>query len=149
MKNVLLIVVCVCFHYWGQAQINLVQNPDFETFTHCPGVYLDGVTYATPWTGLDTAWRAPDWVHAPFGVPEYCNVCHDWGAGGAPHNGYFYHYPRTGNGMMQVQMMCTDGDNYNNARDYLQGHLRYILDGGRTYQVSFYVCGEHGSSFSC
>ena len=95
---------------------------------------------------LDSAWSPPDWAHDPYGVPEYCNACATSLYVKVPRNYYFYHYPRSGNGMMQVQMFA--GVTTPNARDYLQGHLSQTLVAGHKYNVRFYTSLTQGGNYA-
>ncbi len=153
MKNIMFFLFVLYLPLAGKAQINLVRNPSFEQNDSCPDQY-DEVKYAH-WTGLDTVWNPPDWAHAIPGVPDYCHTCAPYPSLGnvsAPANGYFYHYPRTGNGMVQVNMFCderlvTGGPQQ--FRDYLQSRLSKQLISGNNYLVTFYVSSEGVSFYSC
>ena len=151
MKKIIIFICASFLSLTGRAQVNLVLNPSFEEQTVCPDLY-DEAKYAY-WTGLDTVWSPPDWAHAVFGVPDYCHVCTSFLGVAVPgdHTGYFYHYPRTGNGMMQVNMfydetVVTGGPQQ--FRDYLQGRLSKTLINGNTYIVTFYVSSENASYYS-
>ncbi len=153
MKNIMFFLFVLYLPLAGKAQINLVVNPSFEYYTMCPDNF-EGAKYAFPWTSLDTLWAPPDWAHA-WGIPDYCNVCSVYPTypnSSVPLNGYFYHYPRTGAGMMQVNMFCeerliTGGPQQ--FRDYLQSRLSKQLISGKTYLVTFYVSSEGVSFYSC
>ena len=120
-----------------RAQINLVLNPSFEQYSICPD-QIDDVNYADYWMSLDSAWRAPDWIHdTSGGVPEFCHVCASNYQVSVPSNSRFYHYPRTGNGMMQLRMFCERPNDYFGAKDYLQGYLSRTLEIGHKYNVFF------------
>ena len=132
----------------SMAQLNLVLNPSFEQYTICPGEW-DEISYAYSWMSLDSSWRPPDWAHDPQGVPEYCSVCAGTNSHcGVPADGLFYRFPRTGNGMAQVQMFSDEayGDTF--SRDYLQGHLMSTLIAEQSYCVTFYITSEQGSTYS-
>jgi hypothetical protein len=125
-----------------KAQVNLVLNPSFEQYSICPG-YNDGIKYADHWMSLDSNWNPPDWTTDSPGVPEYCNLCSDSLCCRIPNGFGYYHYPRTGNGMAQVQMFYNDySTNVTYRRDYLQGHLLHTLVAGQAYCVTFYVVLE-------
>ena len=151
MKRILLSIFVLCTYCICNGQINLVPNPSFEEYNHCPDM-IDEAKYAY-WTGLDTVWSPPDWAHAIFGAPEYCNVCSSNLAVTIPgdHTGYFYHYPRTGKGMMQVNMFYDEGymsGGPQQMRDYLQKRLFNPLINGKKYKVTFYVSSESFSYYS-
>ncbi|MEI8278922.1 MAG: hypothetical protein WCG87_04105 [Bacteroidota bacterium] len=97
MKLLLSICLLLLLCLSSQAQVNLVRNPSFEQHSQCPNAY-DQIRFANYWSPIDT-----DNSH-PICSPEYCNICGAGVAGSVPNNGYFYQYPRTGDGMAQVQM---------------------------------------------
>jgi hypothetical protein len=145
MKKILTILLLFTCSF-SKAQVNMVRNGSFERHDTCPND-LDEVKYALGWMSLDSTWSPPDWAHSVWGVPEYCNVCAGASSScGAPASGLFYQYPRTGNGMIQVQMYH-DGHSEQD-RDYLQGHLGRTLTAGQSYCVTFYVVQEDGSSIN-
>jgi hypothetical protein len=146
MKNTIIIICASFLSMTGRAQINLVLNPDFEQYNTCPS-NPDEAKYCSHWMSLDSAWNPPDWAHDLPGVPEYCNVCAPLGDASVPAATAFYHYPRSGNGMMQVQMFSNDlSSSY--IRDYLQGHLSRTLIAGHKYNVKFYTVLEHGGGYA-
>ena len=132
------------------AQMNLVMNPSLEQYSVCP-IHDDEIRYAYGWESLDTTWMPPDFSHDLNGVPEYCNVCssgYSWCS--VPSALLYHHYPRTGNGMAEVQMFYNeyiDSPNWY-ERDYLQGHLSTTLTAGESYCVTFYVVYESGSKYT-
>ena len=140
MIRTVILIFFICAFAKANAQINLVRNPSFEQYSHCPD-NIDEAKYAIGWQSLDSSWSPPDWIHDPNGVPEYCNVCATYDEVSVPLNFRFYHYPRTGNGMMQVQTFWSTCDT-GPARDYLQGHLSQTLTIGHSYAVSFYTVLE-------
>jgi hypothetical protein len=80
-------------------------------------------------------------------VPEYLNLCGIAG-GAVPSNGYYYNYPRTGNGMAEVIMYSDQYGYLPYLRDYMQGHLSSSLVAGQSYCVAFYVALEQGSTYA-
>ncbi len=133
----------------GKAQINLVQNPSFEQSDSCPNNF-DEIQYAH-WTGLDTLWRPPDWGHA-WGVPDYCHACAPViSSVSIPQGTYYYHYPHSGNAMVEVEMFYDEtffGSPNQQCRDYLQSRLIKPLIAGKNYLVTFYVSSEGVSYYS-
>jgi hypothetical protein len=121
------------------AQVNLVRNPGFEQYTTCPDRW-DEIKFAN-WTGLDTLWNPPDTLGWPWGVPDFCHTCATSNTyTGVPANGYFFHFPRTGNGLTQLQTFYDEFDStFPQARDYLQGHLLKPLTADQSYCVTFYI----------
>ena len=147
MKNVVIIILSVlCLPFAGKAQINLVLNPNFESYSTCPD-NADEAKYCNHWMSLDSAWNPPDWSHDQPGVPEYCNVCATYGGTAVPHNNLFYNYPHSGNGMMQLTMFSTSTTS-TYVRDYLQGHLSQTLIAGHRYNVQFYTTLEQGGGYA-
>ncbi len=150
MKNIIIIICASFLSLTGRAQINLVNNPSFEQNDSCPDNY-DEVKYAH-WTGLDTLWNPPDWAHAVWGVPDYCHTCAPLiSSVSIPQGTYYYHYPRTGNAMVEVEMFYDEtyfGTTIEQYRDYLQSRLIKPLVAGKTYLVTFYVSSEAGSYYS-
>ena len=147
MKKIILIICVTFLPIAGRAQINLVQNPSFEQYSTCPD-FVDEAKYCSHWVSLDTVWSPPDWVHSIFGVPEYCNTCASSFHASVPINGRFGHHPKTGNGLMEIQMFCNQGDTFSNARDYLQQHLQHTLASGHLYSVVFYTTLAQGGNFA-
>ncbi len=133
-------------HFAGEAQINLVLNPSFEEYSNCPD-NLDETKYCNHWMSLDSNWNPPDWTHELGGIPDYCNICAPFSRVSTPYNVGFYHFPKSGRGMMQVVMFCSYLDNFT-EKDYLQGHLSQTLIAGHTYNVCFYATMEQSSIFA-
>ena len=131
---------------WGQ--FNLVYNPSMEQYSRCPTSW-DAIKYANGWMSLDSNWTL-DSTYGGYGLPDYCNICAGRSAfAGLPSNSYFYQFPHTSNGLAQVQVFYNELiSNYNQKRDYLQGHLLSNLIPGQTYCVSFYVFLEQSSLYA-
>ena len=139
-----MILICACPFIRVQAQINLVLNPSFEQYTQCPEMWQEGV-YATYWNGIDTNYIPNDtsYITCP---PDYINECSSTAYTIAPANEDFYHYPRTGNGMMEIEMYSAINDSstgtdssFGGLRIYLQGKLKSTLIAGQTYCVTYYA----------
>jgi len=132
---------CACLKI--QAQINYVLNPSFEQYSQCPWQW-DQIRLANYWSQIDTV------DTDPVCSPEYCNVCAGANAmTGIPLNGGFYHYPRTGNGMVSMQMYFDESyspEVY--QRDYTQGRFYKPLIAGKYYCVTFYVAFEQTSAYA-
>ena len=144
MKIIIVIIICAfSLTFQGRAQINFVKNPSFEQYSLCPN-YYDEAKYCNFWISIDTAWNPPDWAHCKNGVPEYCNICATDYKVSVPYNTRFYHYPRTGDGMMQMQMYFNSADTAY-SRDYLQQHFSQTLFAGHQYNVCFYAVLERAS----
>lgn len=141
-KYLLLFIVFTCAFLKGKAQVNYVLNPSFEQYSRCP-YEADQIQFANYWSPIDTVNHSPaDSFGSSNCTPEYCNVCSVPGWTSIPNAVAFKHYPRTGNGLAQVQMFYNDIDTgtiHPYCRDYLQGRLYKKLTGGKSYCVSFYV----------
>jgi hypothetical protein len=147
MKNVIIMIISVFYlPLAGKAQINLVLNPDFESYNTCPDDW-DEIKYCNHWMSLDSSWAPPDWAHDPPGVPEYVSICGAPPYASVPTNIFFNHYPRSGNGMVQVQMFSDDTTSPV-FRDYLQGHLAQTLIAGHKYNVRFYTTLEQAGGYA-
>ncbi len=139
---VFIIITCACSNL--QAQVNLVRNGSFEQYTDCP-TGLDQVAYAKHWRALDS----PSVMTNPLDcLPDYVNACSIWGACGVPVGNFYYQYPHTGSGMMEISLY----DDYEVASfaffDYLQIRLATPLDLGQSYCVTFYLNMTNRSSYA-
>jgi len=144
MKGVILLVFFNCACVCSQAQVNYVLNPSFEHYRSCP-TSVDQIRNATYWSQIDT------FIIDPLCSPEFCNVCASLSSGvSVPFTpNYYYHYPRTGNGMVQMAMYVDDrGPSGVYQRDYTQGRLYRTLTAGKTYCVTFYVTLEQVSQYA-
>ncbi len=157
MKQLIFLVTlltCACLKI--QAQVNYVLNPSFEQHSKCPYI-LDQIKYATDWSPIDSIGSPDSVFYLPPCVPDYCNTCdtapfvpgNDF-AVNIPRNDYFYQYPRTGNGMVQVRMLvdATMPGADIDFRDYLQGRLYKPLTAGKDYCVTFYVNLAEASGYA-
>jgi len=144
MKTVLIMLSIICAFVDTKAQINLVKNGGFEQYSQCP-TDLDQVSYANYWNGIDTNWNYSDSIiYDPPCLPDYINGCSTNINTREPNNARFYHYPRTGNGMMQMVLYCdvpVFGDSAI-ENNYLQGQLYSNLIAGQSYCVTFYTLRE-------
>ena len=128
----IVLILCACLlSITVHAQVNYVRNGSFEQYSACPFGY-DQIRFAKYWQPIDTV----DIIgYGPVCSPEYCNACAGTnGYCGVPHTFNFNHYPRTGDGMMEIQAYY---DNvYPTApyqRDYAQGKLYDQLLAGKHY----------------
>ncbi len=150
---ILSVFICAFLPFAGSAQINTVRNPGFEQYVQCP-FFASLVNFANNWSAIvDTSFTLDtNFVyHGNHGnimqydgncIPYYCNACDNDSLDPShtvtvPKGEFYYHYPRTGNGMMYINMY----ENLGGLEDryYLQGHLYNHLIAGQTYCVSFYV----------
>ena len=151
INRILLVVLFTCACITSQAQVNLVKNPSLEDHWRCP-VLSDEIAFANFWSCIDTMYTFPavgDTFGDPGCTPEYINSCSTNIGTSEPENSFFYHYPRTGNGMAQVMMYYDESiaSDSLNDRDYLMGRLYNTLAAGQSYCVTFYVVSEAGSAF--
>ncbi|PQJ10454.1 T9SS C-terminal target domain-containing protein [Flavipsychrobacter stenotrophus] len=153
MRKLILIIAMICA--WGdaQAQINLVHNPSFETHWRCPQ-YHDLVKYANYWSAIeDTVRSSIDTLGTPPYLtdckPEYCNTCSSYPVTKVPDGQAYTHYPKSGNGMMQMQNYYNELDTTSFfKRDYLQGKLINRLAAGQQYCVTFYAVLTGASAYA-
>ena len=150
MRTLALTIFIICACTSVHAQINLIYNGSFEQHDSCPDNF-DQIRTAKHWDAIDTnyVWGDSAFYSLTEQYPEYINIC-GTGAGSAPRNGYFYQYPRTGNGMVQSAMFNdyfyahTGYDFFN----YTQGRLSTHLLAGKSYCVTFYLVKEEASQYS-
>jgi len=163
MKGILFISGLIFSFVISYGQVNLVQNPSFEQYHTCPYNY-SLVSDAYSWSAIVDTDYSLDTNFVYHGIngtiesyhalcmPYYCNMCDSinnispgcWSS--LPENAYFYHYPRTGNGLIFMAMYGNLGEQLGM---YLQGRLTTPLVAGRVYCVSFYVVNTHWSGIGC
>ena len=117
------------------SQINLVRNGGFEQYSSCPNNY-DQIRRANFWQPIDTL------SSDPICSPEYCNACSDPVTSGVnvPWGSFYYHYARSGNGMMELLVYYDSSDiGQLSPLNYAQGKLHTRLTNGVNYCVTFYV----------
>jgi Secretion system C-terminal sorting domain len=141
MMKPIYILLLLCAYLPAKAQVNLVKNPSLEQYSQCPD-YWNQIRYANFWSQIDTN------IANPICSPDYCNICATTAFSRVPNNGYFYQYPRTGNGMVQLVMFYDENTNHPYKRDYLQGRLYQPLIAGKSYCVTFYVVYEELSDYA-
>ncbi len=135
IRNIITLIVFTCACHHLQAQVNLVRNGSFEQYTDCP-TGLDQVTYATHWRALDS----PSVLTNPLDcLPDYVNACSIWGACSVPSGNFYFQYPRTGAGMMEISPYYNCSIPSFAFFDYLQTRLNNSLTPGQSYCVTFYV----------
>lgn len=153
MRKVVLSIFLICGCVSAHSQINLLHNPSFETHWRCPQ-YHDLVKYANYWSDIeDTTTNSIDTLGLPPYLtdckPEYCHVCSSYPYVMVPSSSRYTHSPRTGEGMMSVQMFYNDEDTtFGFKRDYLQGRLKKTLVNGEQYCVTFFTCLTGGSAYA-
>jgi OmpA-OmpF porin, OOP family len=132
MKLIIVISVALPLLSWGQN--NLVPNPSFEEFDHCPD--MSGI-----WS-----MNANHWVTPNAASPDYFNECalpiifppdtHQWPNMGVPANAFGYQTAHSGSAYMGIYCMYTLQPD---AGEYIQVQLRDSIVPSVRYQVSFYV----------
>ena len=138
-----LTILFTCPYAWGQ--VNLVRNPSFESYIQCPTEF-DQIRYANYWNDIDTTAIYP---YGPACSADYCNICATTnGAIGIPFAQFYNHYPRTGNGMMEMQVYFDNSYAEIYQRDYVQGKFWYNLVSGVNYCITFYVTLGQGSQYA-
>ena len=136
------ILLLLCAYLPAVAQVNLVKNPSFEQYLFCPNT-TDQIKAANYWSPIDT--NAND----PLCSPEYCHTCATDINIRIPNSGRYYQYPRTGNGMAEVQIFYDENiPSIEYKRDYLQGRLYQTLIAGKSYCLTFYVVYEELSDYA-
>ena len=108
---------------------NLVKNPGFEEFVQCPkrlGNFDADVIY----------WSTPT-----DGSTDYFNACST--SMGAPENFNGEQPAEFGEGYAGLYLYAPD-----DYREYLQGELTRPLEGGKHYQISFYISLAERSDFA-
>ena len=140
----ILILVCI-LPMAGYTQVNYVRNGSFEKYDTCPTGY-DQIRRANFWQGVDST------ILYEGCLSEYCNACSSisgFSFVGVPLGYSYHHYPRTGDGMVQVKMYYDDvvlPMSY--VRDYPQGKLYAHLTAGVNYCVTFYITLAQGSQYA-
>jgi gliding motility-associated-like protein len=118
---------------------NLVTNPGFEEYNHCP----DSRSEITASPGYDTFTTALDWIDPTNTTPDYFNRC---GTDSAVRLPYLtldgYHEPRTGNGCAGFSAFAGDPGDYvtDYYSEYVETRLSSPLIAGHSYYICFYVC---------
>lgn len=118
-------------------QVNLVSNPSFEEYTHCP-TGLSNICEAIGWFQPNIVWGSV----CNSGSSDYHNSCTNIPHQTVPYNWAGYQYPRTGNGYAGVGV-------FNNldsltGREYIEVMLNSPLINNHKYCVSFFVSLANG-----
>jgi hypothetical protein len=121
MKKLLLYFFISAFVFKMNAQVNLVPNPSFETYTGCP-TGGSQINLATPWSGVTT------------NSTDYFNMCGTIGYN-VPFCGASYQNAKTGGAFAGLWVINGYGSNY---REYLQVKLDSTLKQDSCYLVNFY-----------
>ncbi len=145
----LLIILCF-ISFEVKAQENLVFNGDFELHDSCPHD-LDQIRYAKYWDAIDTNYVIDSIASLGYRIgdffAEYVNKC-DSGYCAIPHNRWFNHDTRTGNGMVFAVWYFDNSFVFPGLINYVQGRLVHPLEAGRAYCVTFYVNSQNDYALS-
>ncbi len=124
MKTLFLYCFILVFIIKINAQVNLVPNPSFETYSTCPDNFSQ-INYAT------------GWYSASAGTPDYFNACQTISFGfGVPSNGAGFQVAQQGNAYAGVYVF---GATPAPQREYIQTQLLDTMKAGKPYCISFYV----------
>lgn len=113
-------------------QVNLVPNPSFEEYTHCP-TGLSNICEAIGWFQPNIVWGSV----CNSGSSDYHNSCTNIPHQTVPYNWAGYQYPRTGNGYAGIAIFCVDS--VNTFREYIEVKLNSTLTKNKKYCVQFYI----------
>jgi OOP family OmpA-OmpF porin len=113
---------------------NLVPNPGFENFIHCPGSYSQA----------SREFRVPDWTSANLGTPDYFNAC-SRGEADVPNNWAGTSDAYEGLGFAGIFLMVNNGLQY---QEYLQSKLVGPLLKDSVYHLEFHYKLSSYSRFS-
>ncbi len=116
---------------------NLVANPDFDTYTQCPGDASElGLAYP--------------WFQPTDGTPDFYNACASPASGvSVPANMFGYQEPLNGGqGYGGGEQYSFDGNAVDSSREYLETPLSAPLVAGQTYEVSFWVSLSEGNGYA-
>ena len=126
-KNLFLVLLIV--HLNSLESQNLVKNPSFEDFVHCPkelGTVTKDVKY---------------WSRATEGTSDYFNECS--AKMGIPNNFNGNQTAAFEKAYAGIYLLAP-----NNYREYLQGELTQTLIKGRRYGITFYISLSEKSSLA-
>lgn len=129
MKKYLTMILSLFALNYGSAQVNLVPNGDFETYSICPNM-LGQINRAVPW-------------YDPGVSSDYYNAC-NLGQVGMPNNIQGSQIARSGNGYAGGGFFHSISPN---VREYIQIELNDTLVAGRAYCMTFYVSLVGNSRF--
>jgi OOP family OmpA-OmpF porin len=113
---------------------NLVPNPGFENFIHCPGGYSQA----------PHEFRVPDWASANLGTPDYFNAC-SRGEADVPNNWAGTSDAYEGLGFAGIFLIVNNGYQY---QEYLQSKLLEPLLKDSAYHIEFHYKLSSYSRFS-
>jgi OOP family OmpA-OmpF porin len=114
--------------FWPELEAqNLVPNPDFDQYDHCPP-YLGQIHEAT-------GWDSPN-----FATTDYFHACSDsLNGNGVPGNRLGWQQPVSGQGYAGIRLWIPPGIATPNQREYLVTRLNHPLETDSFYQISFHA----------
>ena len=138
IKQAILFLVLIQTHSF--AQVNLVPNPSFETYSQCPD-NAGQLDRATPWF-------SPTYANGGIGAStDYLNSCSAFGFASLPTNAFGFQYAHTG--LAYVGFEPFDNDLQSPGyREYLEVKLTDSLIVGKNYCISYYVSLSEISKFA-
>jgi hypothetical protein len=137
LRSIICILLLLPCYLINDAQVNLVLNPSFETYTSCP-------------TGFDQIYVAVNWKQPTSGTSDCFSTCSPTTSlfnVGVPANWMGYQNPYSGGncyaGIIAYQNQIS------NYREYIQGRLSSPLTPGQVYYLSFQISLSDSSTLSC
>jgi len=109
---------------WVSAQLNLVPNPSFESYTACPN-NIGQINFSTGWNSYAN-------------TPDYFNVCGD-PSFSIPSNAFGYQVPASGSAYSGFLNYVSNAVFPGNFREYIGAILSTSMTVGVKYFVSFKV----------
>jgi outer membrane protein OmpA-like peptidoglycan-associated protein len=132
MKKPFQLVMLALGIHTVQAQ-NLVPNPSFEEYTHCPGTLSQS----------PDEFRVPHWSSATFGTPDHFHSC-SGGEADVPHNWAGVSEAYEGNGYAGIYLWM----GLKTYREYLECRLLQPLIKDTTYHIEFHYRLSSYSKYS-
>lgn len=127
------IIIILLLKFKINAQVNLVQNGDLETYSQCPD-FISQINYADNWSTSSN------------GTPDYLNLCNPNNPN--PINTNFGgESPHSGNGIVGMVCYANAPGNYN-KREYIQVMLSQPLSMNTKYRLSYFVSLADESKYS-
>jgi len=145
-KSLLTLIICLaCFV--AKAQVNIINNGDFEVYDTCPSDVSNPGYYQIE--------HCLGWYSPTYATPDYFNACAEtWPfIVGVPFNCGGYQRPYSGQGYLGfLAFNYTITDTLGTIwqwREYVQSELFSPLIAGRIYSFTFYVSLSDNSPLAC
>jgi gliding motility-associated-like protein len=136
-KRITLIFTFIGLCFAAAAQINLVRNPSFESYVHCPSDMYEMDSSTTVFNSVSD-WFAPNKSAVFNASPDYFNTCAPPTGFWIPQNVYGYQTARTGNGYTGI-LITEPLSSTITYREYIGSRLLQPLVANNHYLVTFYV----------